>query len=199
MTSDAPQSAASGHGIRPSHCPVRSASSAAEDCDHQNPNTLTTTSSWCEFGCDVRLQNRRAIVNGRFAHHQKCARIVAMSTSSAALTPDDLLTTTRSVRKRLDLTRPVERAVLEECVRIAQQAPTASKRGELALRPRHRHAASRAARGAVSTRCGRLLFESKRTAQPPAAGARADQDRRAAAFAPAPRRPVESVIHWEHW
>jgi nitroreductase len=42
------------------------------------------------------------------------------------LTPDELLTTTRSVRKRLDLTRPVEREVLEECVRIAQQAPTAS-------------------------------------------------------------------------
>ena len=42
------------------------------------------------------------------------------------LTPDDLLATTRSVRKRLDLTRPVEREVLEECLRLAQQAPTAS-------------------------------------------------------------------------
>jgi nitroreductase len=30
------------------------------------------------------------------------------------------------VRKRLDLTRPVERGLLEQCVRIAQQAPTAS-------------------------------------------------------------------------
>src|SRR5215217_9530800 len=40
------------------------------------------------------------------------------------LTPDGLLATTRSVRKRLDLTRPVEREVLEECLRLAQQAPT---------------------------------------------------------------------------
>lgn len=42
------------------------------------------------------------------------------------LTPDELLATTRSVRKRLDLARPVEREVLEECLRLAQQAPTAS-------------------------------------------------------------------------
>src|SRR5215208_6914405 len=42
------------------------------------------------------------------------------------LTPDELLATTRSVRRRLDLTRPVEREVLEECLRLAQQAPTAS-------------------------------------------------------------------------
>ena len=37
---------------------------------------------------------------------------------------DQLLTTTRSVRKRLDLGRPVERAVIEECLEIAIQAPT---------------------------------------------------------------------------
>jgi nitroreductase len=42
------------------------------------------------------------------------------------LTPDELLTTTRAVWKRLDFTRPVERAVLEECLTIAQQAPTGS-------------------------------------------------------------------------
>ena len=42
------------------------------------------------------------------------------------LTPDELLSTTRAVRKRLDLDRPVEREVLEECLRLAQQAPTAS-------------------------------------------------------------------------
>src|SRR5215204_3959527 len=42
------------------------------------------------------------------------------------LTPDQLLATTRSVRRRLDLARPVEREVLEECLRLAQQAPTAS-------------------------------------------------------------------------
>ena len=42
------------------------------------------------------------------------------------LTPDELLSTTRAVRKRLDLERPVERDVLEECLRLAQQAPTGS-------------------------------------------------------------------------
>ncbi|HEU5327493.1 MAG: nitroreductase family protein [Thermomicrobiales bacterium] len=44
------------------------------------------------------------------------------------LTLDELLTTTRAVRKRLDFARPVERAVLEECLTIAQQAPTGSNR-----------------------------------------------------------------------
>jgi nitroreductase len=39
---------------------------------------------------------------------------------------DELLTTTRSVRRRLDLTRPVDRDVILECVRVAMQAPTAS-------------------------------------------------------------------------
>ncbi len=42
------------------------------------------------------------------------------------LSPDELLSTTRSVRRRLDLERPVEREVLEECLRLAQQAPTSS-------------------------------------------------------------------------
>jgi nitroreductase len=40
------------------------------------------------------------------------------------LTPDELLSTTRSVRRRLDLTRPVERTLLEECIALAMQAPT---------------------------------------------------------------------------
>lgn len=41
---------------------------------------------------------------------------------------DLLLSTTRSVRKRLDFDRPVEREVLLECLRLAVQAPTASNR-----------------------------------------------------------------------
>lgn len=40
------------------------------------------------------------------------------------LTPDQLLTTTRSVRKRLDFSRPVEPEVIRECLEIAMQAPT---------------------------------------------------------------------------
>jgi nitroreductase len=41
-----------------------------------------------------------------------------------ALTPDELLSTTRAVRKRLDLDRPVEPALLRECIELAAQAPT---------------------------------------------------------------------------
>jgi nitroreductase len=39
---------------------------------------------------------------------------------------DRLLSTTRAVRRRLDLTGPVERDVLLDCIRLSQQAPTAS-------------------------------------------------------------------------
>ena len=39
---------------------------------------------------------------------------------------DRLLTTTRAVRRRLDLDRPVEPEVVMDCLRIAIQAPTAS-------------------------------------------------------------------------
>ncbi len=41
-------------------------------------------------------------------------------------TVDHLLSSTRSVRKRLDLTRPVPREVIVECLRLAVQAPTGS-------------------------------------------------------------------------
>ncbi len=44
------------------------------------------------------------------------------------LSPDEVLSTTRAVRRRLDLERPVEREVLEECLRLAQQAPAAGYR-----------------------------------------------------------------------
>ena len=39
---------------------------------------------------------------------------------------DELLNTTRSVRKRLDLTKPVPREVIDECLQLAVQAPTGS-------------------------------------------------------------------------
>jgi nitroreductase len=39
---------------------------------------------------------------------------------------DHLLTTTRTVRKRLDLTRPVDRKIIEEAIEVAVQAPTGS-------------------------------------------------------------------------
>jgi nitroreductase len=44
--------------------------------------------------------------------------------SAPAAATDALLTTTRTVRRRLDFDRPVERSVVEECARLAFQAPT---------------------------------------------------------------------------
>jgi nitroreductase len=42
------------------------------------------------------------------------------------LSVDEVLTTTRSVRKRLDFEKPVSRDVLLECLELAVQAPTGS-------------------------------------------------------------------------
>lgn len=42
------------------------------------------------------------------------------------LSNDELLSTTRAVRKRLDFDRPVEREVLEQCLELAMQAPSGS-------------------------------------------------------------------------
>ena len=42
------------------------------------------------------------------------------------LDPDQLLTTTRAVRKRLDFERPLDLALVKECLEIALQAPTGS-------------------------------------------------------------------------
>ncbi|MEV4017952.1 nitroreductase family protein [Nonomuraea angiospora] len=44
------------------------------------------------------------------------------------LSPDQLLTTTRSVRKRLDLTRPVPLELVRECLEVALQAPSGGNR-----------------------------------------------------------------------
>ncbi|MEU8250802.1 nitroreductase family protein [Nonomuraea sp. NPDC048916] len=45
-----------------------------------------------------------------------------------SLGPDELLTTTRSVRKRLDLDRPVPMELVRECLEIALQAPSGGNR-----------------------------------------------------------------------
>lgn len=44
------------------------------------------------------------------------------------LSADEVLTTTRAVRKRLDFSRPVEPEVIRECLEIALQAPSGSNR-----------------------------------------------------------------------
>lgn len=45
-----------------------------------------------------------------------------------SLSADEVLSTTRAVRKRLDLTRPVPRHLIEECIDLATQAPTGRNR-----------------------------------------------------------------------
>ncbi len=44
--------------------------------------------------------------------------------ATLALSPDELLCTTRAVRKRLDFDRPVPLELVRECLEIALQAPT---------------------------------------------------------------------------
>jgi nitroreductase len=44
------------------------------------------------------------------------------------LSPDELLTTTRSVRKRLDLSRDVPLELVRDCLEVALQAPSGSNR-----------------------------------------------------------------------
>lgn len=46
--------------------------------------------------------------------------------SKLNLSADEVLTTTRAVRKRLDLDRPVAESVVKECLEIALQAPSGS-------------------------------------------------------------------------
>jgi nitroreductase len=46
------------------------------------------------------------------------------SSTRLNLSPDELLSTTRSVRQRLDLTRQVDPTLIEQCLNLAQQAPS---------------------------------------------------------------------------
>jgi len=48
--------------------------------------------------------------------------------TSDRLSIDELLATTRTVRKRLDLTRPVPMELVRECLELALQAPSGSNR-----------------------------------------------------------------------
>jgi nitroreductase len=56
-----------------------------------------------------------------------------MDRETLAAATTELLSTTRSVRKRLDLTRPVPRDVVDDCLRLAIQAPTGSNRQDWAF------------------------------------------------------------------
>ncbi|GAA2212838.1 nitroreductase family protein [Nonomuraea monospora] len=79
------------------------------------------------------------------------------------LTPDELLSTTRAVRKRLDLTRPVPRELIEECVDLAVQAPTGRNRQRwhflVVTEPRQRRAVADLFLRAQSVASGTPLTE----------------------------------------
>src|SRR5215471_6599917 len=66
------------------------------------------------------LQLGEAALPRTNAEHKKEAFIMP----TLDLSIDELLTTTRAVRQRLDLTRPVVPEVIQECLSLAVQAPT---------------------------------------------------------------------------
>jgi nitroreductase len=94
------------------------------------------------------------------------------------LSADELLATTRAVRRRLDLDRPVEPALIRECLELALQAPSATN-----TQPWHfvvvTDPATRAALGELYRRGGEVLAQRPnpyhqpgRTAEPAAKAAR---------------------------
>ena len=78
------------------------------------------------------LLQRRCCVTGRPESPAATAAATMRANHNEAenmapiLTPDELLTTTRAVRRRLDFDRPVPAQLIEECLEIALQAPTGS-------------------------------------------------------------------------
>jgi len=76
------------------------------------------------------------------------------------LTIDELLTTTRAVRRRLDLCRPVPRATVEQCLSLAFDAPNGSNlqlwRWVLVDDPAVKHEMARIYRAAMEDHVGRL-------------------------------------------
>jgi nitroreductase len=61
-----------------------------------------------------------------YAQTQKPAEVKKGNPAKDLAAINHLLTTTRTVRKRLDLTRPVDAKIIEQAIEIAVQAPTGS-------------------------------------------------------------------------
>jgi nitroreductase len=80
---------------------------------------------WC-FLRRVQPIGRVAGSGQRADHHPAAWQHDTVTT--LPLTPDELLTTTRSVRRRLDLDRPVPLQLVRDCLEVAVQAPTGSNR-----------------------------------------------------------------------
>jgi nitroreductase len=86
-------------------------------------------------------------------------------------TVDRLLTTTRAVRKRIDRERPVEPEVVEECLRLASQAPSGG-----------------------NNQRWRWMVVVDADKKKVVAGYYTGED-----FKIAPRRPVEEITYWDTW
>jgi hypothetical protein len=81
----------------------------------------------CEpAGNHIRVPDRPpGARQSRWAGNTPNVQAIGLLVSLLDLTPDQLLSTTRAVRKRLDLTRPVERELVEEeWLDLAFQAPS---------------------------------------------------------------------------
>ncbi len=76
--------------------------------------TLVAGLTVLSIGIQAYAQTQKAVATKKGAPTRDLAAI------------DHLLTTTRTVRKRLDLTRPVEAKIIEGAIEIAVQAPTGS-------------------------------------------------------------------------
>jgi len=130
----------------------------------------------------------------------------------ADLSPDQLLTTTRAVRRRLDLGRPVPEALVRECLQVALQAPSASNRHAwpwiVVTDADRRRAIGRLDRRSVAAY---LASEAAADKLFPDDTTRAPVQRRvgtsvawlgehmAEVFRPAAREPLDSVLHRDRW
>jgi nitroreductase len=119
------------------------------------------------------------------------------------LSADELLTTTRSVRKRLDLSRPVPPDLIRECLEIALQAPSgwgsllpAVWSYMLAARARGLGTAWTTLHLAHEAEAARILglpADVRQGALIPTAYYTGDS------FRPAAREPLDSVLHLDRW
>lgn len=82
----------------------------------------------------------------------RCEAPIVADMALLDLDPDQLLSTTRAVRKRLDYGRPVDESLVRECVALAMQSPSGSNQMSMQFVV-VRDEAKRAAIGAIYAEC----------------------------------------------
>ena len=132
-----------------------------------------------------------------------------------SLTPDELLTTTRSVRKRLDLTRPVEHMhevpvhVIPAVEGRTDGKPAVVQAGRWGSILQAAWSFQLAARARGLGTCWttfHLAFEEEAAqilgisyAEIMQAGLTPLAYTKGTRFKPAPRAPLETMVHWDRW